>query len=269
MEEKAKKIRRLMIQALAPKESHHIGSSLSAVEILVYLYSNVLKINPQNPKDPDRDIFILSKGHGALVLYSVLCDKGFFDKKFLMGYDKDAGTLPEHASTQAPGVELSTGSLGHGLPVGNGFALGFRNDGKNNRVYVLMSDGELNEGSNWEAIMFAGFHRLGNLTAIIDLNGFQGYAETKKVIDLSPLSSKIAQFGWNVYEVDGHSFSDLEKTFNEVKNQKNGRPNMIIAKTIKGKGIPYFEGRFDSHYKSVDEHTKNEILRNLLLEIGN
>lgn len=263
MEDKAKKIRRLMIEALAPKESHHIGSSLSAVEILVYLYSNVLKVNSQNPKDPDRDIFILSKGHGALALYAVLCEKGFFSREFLMGYDKEGGTLPEHASTLAPGVELSTGSLGHGLPVGNGFALGFRNDGKNNRVYVLMSDGEMNEGSNWEAIMFAGHHRLGNLTAIIDLNGFQGYAETKKVIDLTPLSSKIAQFGWNVYMADGHSFADLEKAYNAVKVQKNGKPNMIIAKTIKGKGVPYFEGRFDSHYKSVDQTTKEQILSTL------
>jgi transketolase len=233
------------------------------VEILVYLYFQELNIDPKNPKKTDRDIFLLSKGHGALALYATLCERGFFSKEFLMGYDKDGGTLPEHASTIAPGVELSTGSLGHALPVGNGFSQSFLNDNKTNRVFVFMSDGELNEGSNWEAIMYAGQHKLKNLTVIVDLNGFQGYSETKKVIDLSPIAQKLKDFGWDTYECDGHDLSDIKRAFGKLKNSKNNKPNFIIAKTVKGKGVPFFEGKFESHYKAISTEQKEEILSSL------
>jgi transketolase len=256
-------IRKKIISVLVPKVSHHIGCSLSIVDLLVYLYFHKLNVYPQDPKNNKRDIFILSKGHAALALYCVLQKKGFFKEKLLDTYDQDNSSFPEHASSGVPGVELSTGSLGHGLPVGVGFALSFKNDKKNNQVVVLMSDGELDEGSNWEAIMFAGHHNLNNLTAIIDLNGYQGYAETKKVINLSPISNKIRSFSWNAYEIDGHNFNSMDEVFKKINNNKNGKPNCIIAKTIKGKGIPYFEGKFESHYKSLDLETKNKILNSL------
>ena len=251
------------MEMLVPTESHHIGCSLGIVEILTVLYGCVMNVIPENPQDPSRDIFILSKGHGAAALYATLHQRGFFEKELLLTYDQNGGTMPEHASTSVPGVEVSTGSLGHGLPIGCGFSLSFQNDQKPNKVYVLMSDGELNEGSNWEAIMFAGHHRLHNLTAIIDLNGFQGYAETSKVLDLSPLSDKFQAFNWDVYSVDGNDTEELEAVFEKINKSQSNKPSCIIAKTVKGKGVSHFEGKFDSHYKSVDEETKKTILAKL------
>lgn len=263
LEKIANEIRLLMIQALRPKESHHIGCSFSIVDIVTFLYFNQLKIDPKKPNANDRDIFILSKGHGALAVYAVLYKKDFFSKEFFLSYDQDGGMLPEHIHHQVPGVEVSTGSLGHGLPIGIGFATSFLNDKKKNRVFILMSDGELNEGSNWEALMSAGFHKLSNLTAIIDRNGLQGYSTTKKVLDLDPIEDKIKPFGWNVFKADGHDFDSLDQAFKDINQLKNKAPNLIIAKTIKGKGIPYFEGKFESHYKSINEELKQKLLKSL------
>ncbi|OGK17516.1 hypothetical protein A2774_00820 [Candidatus Roizmanbacteria bacterium RIFCSPHIGHO2_01_FULL_39_12c] len=257
----ARESRYLILQAVRAKETHHIGCSFSIVDILTYLYYRVLHIDPKNPKKENRDIFILSKGHAALAVYTVLYQKGFFPKEVYFSYDQDGGHLPEHIHHQVAGVEVSTGSLGHGLPVGVGIATSFLNDGKNNKIVVLMSDGELNEGSNWEAIMYAAHHKLKNLTAVVDVNGFQGYAETKKVIDLSPLVQKMTTFGWNVVEADGHDFGSLENAFLALKTGNENKPKMILAKTVKGKGIPFFEGRFDSHYQSIDEQTKEKLLK--------
>lgn len=259
LEKIASEIRLLMLEVLRPKESHHIGCAFSIVDILTYLYFNELNVNPKNPKDPKRDIFLLSKGHAALALYAALCQKGFFPKKRLLTYDQDGSDIPEHASVHVEGVELSTGSLGHALPVGIGFATSFLNDKKKNKVYILLSDGELDEGSNWEAIMYAGHHKIKNLTAIVDKNGFQGYSDTEKVLDLSPLKKKIEAFGWEVIEADGHDFESLKTVLDQ--RQSLSKPRMIITSTVKGKGIPYFEGRFDSHYKSVDEETKEKIIK--------
>lgn len=256
----AKEIRLMMLQALRPLESHHIGCAFSITDILTYLYFKELNIYPKKPKNPDRDIFLLSKGHAGLALYATLCRKGFFPRKLMNTYDQDGFHMPEHASTMVPGIELSTGSLGHALPVGIGFATSFKNDKKKNKVYVLLSDGELDEGSNWEGFMFAGHHKINNLTAIVDLNGFQGYAETKVVLDLSPLKKKIEAFGWNVRECNGHDFEDIRSVLDQGQTLK--KPTMIVAKTVKGKGVPYFEGKFESHYKSVDEETKQELIKN-------
>lgn len=255
-------IRKLMLESLRIKESHHIGCSFSIVEILTYLYFKELNVDTKKIRNPHRDIFLLSKGHAGLALYATLCYKGFFPRELMNTYDQDGGNMPEHASVSVPGVELSTGSLGHALPVGIGFATSFKNDKKNNRVFVLISDGELDEGSNWEAIMFAGHHKINNLTAIVDLNGFQGYAETKKVIDLSPIPEKVKAFGWDVFECDGHNFESLTTAFKQ--RHSFSKPTMIIAKTTKGKGVPYFEGKFESHYKSIDEETKEKIINEFI-----
>src|SRR3989344_307728 len=263
LEKIAHRIRKNIIRMLAPYESHHIGCSLSIVEILTVLYFHTMKVFPKNPGSSKRDIFILSKGHGAAALYSTLAEKGFFAKKILQTYDRDGGVLPEHSTRVVPGIEVSTGSLGHGLPIGIGFALSFINNHKPNRVFVLVSDGELNEGSTWEAIMFAGHHKLSNLTVIVDANGLQGYGQTKDVLDLSPLDEKHRQFRWNVYNTNGHDMEKLIAVFNRLDKSQNNWPNFIIARTIKGKGVSFFEGKFESHYKSVDEKTKQEILATL------
>ncbi|MBI4009528.1 transketolase [Candidatus Roizmanbacteria bacterium] len=259
----SKQVRRDMMQAIRPKESHHIGCSYSIVEILTYLYYRVLHVDPKQPTNSDRDIFILSKGHAGLALYTVLYERGFFTKEVLLSYDKDGGILPEHSSRVAPGIEISTGSLGHGLPIGIGFATSFLNDKKNNKVYVLMSDGELNEGSNWEAIMYAAHHKIHNLTVIVDNNHFQGYGSTEEVLDLSPLPQKIRDFHWNVYEANGHDFESLDKVFTQKAKTKNSSPHFIIAKTVKGWGLPGFEGKFEAHYISLDEETKKQLLESL------
>ncbi len=260
---KLRTLRRMMIESLEPGESHHIGCSFSILEIVSVLYFRIMKVNPQNPSDPERDIFILSKGHGALAVYAVLCDLGFISKEEFMTYDKNGSILPEHIHKEVPGVEASTGSLGHGLPISAGFALSFKNDGKKNMVYTVMSDGELNEGSNWEAIQFAAHHKLSNLVAIIDLNGFQGYAKTEDVIDLSPLSEKFKVFNWNVYKVDGNNTKELESVFTQIKRSNSKQPSVIIAKTVKAHGMPVYEGKFESHYHSIDAEMKKQMLLEL------
>lgn len=263
LEKKAFAIRKSIIAMLVPHESHHIGCSLSIVEILTVLYYKVLNIDPHKPEDSQRDIFILSKGHAGAALYATLAHKGFFDMSILNSYDRDGGLLPEHATRVVPGVEFSTGSLGHGLPVGVGFALSAVKKPRKNRVYVLVSDGDLNEGSNWEAIMFAAHHKLHNLVVIMDYNKLQGYGATKKVLDLEPYQSKLSLFRWNTCEVDGHSLPQLVKVFAKISQSKNKQPHFVIAHTTKGKGVAYLEGRFDSHYKSVDPALKEAILKRL------
>ncbi len=256
-------IRRLIIEMAVPHETHHLGCALDIVEILSVLYSSEMHVNPDNPQDPARDIFILSKGHGASALYATLHLKGFFDRQLLLTYDQNGGTLPEHASCEVPGVEFSTGSLGHGLPVAAGMALSYMRDEKPNRVFTILSDGELNEGSNWEAILFAGHHKLSNLIAFIDLNGFQGYSTTKQVLDLSPLPQKFTEFRWDTHEVDGHDITSIQSVFHKIKKENIQKPHMIIAKTSKGHGIPQFEGKFEAHYKSMSQEQKEAILNDL------
>jgi len=260
LEDIATKIRHSVIKALNPGVSHHIGCSLGVIEILSYLYFEELRIDPKNPLDSERDMFILSKGHAGIALFSTLAHRGYFGQEILEGYDLDGGTIPEHATTIVPGVELSTGSLGHGLPVSAGLALDFKLLGSKRRSIVLMSDGEFDEGSNWEAIMFSGHHKLGNLIALVDKNGLQGYGETAKIIDLGSIAEKVRMFGWDAYEIDGHNFIQMKQVFEKIKEKKSGKPSMIIASTIKGKGIPHFEGKFESHYNSIDQVTKNKIL---------
>ena len=257
---RAHTIRKTIIEMAVPTVSHHIGCSLGIVDILVALYGSAMSIHPKNPKDPERDIFILSKGHGAAALYATLCHYGYFDRALLDTYDQDGSSMPEHVSTNVPGVEFSTGSLGHGLPVGLGYALSFIQEKKENKVYVLVSDGELNEGSNWEAIQFAGHRKLDNLMIVIDKNDLQGYAPTSSVIDLNPLKEKFEVFGWQVDEIDGHDIKEILSSLDYVSSQK---PRCIIAKTVKGKGVVRMEGKFESHYKSLSKEDKQELLEEL------
>lgn len=258
----AQNIRRIIIETVKPEITHHIGSSLSCIEILTALYFDVLNISVENWESQEKDYFILSKGHGALALYSTLFYKGFIDKKTLESFDCNGSFVCEHATTEVRGIELSTGSLGHGIPVGNGIALSLKNSHSLNKVYVLISDGELNEGSNWEAFAFAVQHKLNNLCVILDMNGWQGFGKTGEVLDLSPVKNKFEAFGLKVWEVDGHDINEIVKFLNECKEEKE-KPQIILANTIKGKGISFMENKLESHYLSLSEKEKMEILKNL------
>jgi transketolase len=230
-------------------KASHIGSCLSMGDLLAVLYGQVLRIDPTQPDWALRDRFILSKGHGAAILYAVLAERGFFPVEWLDGYNQNGSLLTGHANAEVPGVELSTGALGHGLPVGCGMALAGREAASPFRVFVLMSDGECDEGSTWEAALFAAHHHLDNLTVILDYNKIQSFGRVDEVLKLEPLASKWTAFGWAVREIDGHDLEQIALNLNTLPYQ-TGKPNLLIAHTIKGKGISFMEDQLAWHYKS-------------------
>jgi transketolase len=237
----------------------HIGSSLSMADLLAVLYGGVLRVDPNRPDWPERDRFILSKGHGAAAGYAALAETGFFPVEWLDTFCADGSKLAGHLTRGVPGVELSTGSLGHGLPVGCGMALAAKSDRALYRVFVLLSDGELDEGSNWEAILFAPHHKLDNLVAIIDYNKIQSFGSVAEVLDLDPLAEKWRAFGWGVREIDGHDHHQLTDAIAGVPFAPE-RPSAIIAHTVKGKGVSFMEDQLAWHYKSPNDHQLAEAL---------
>lgn len=259
----AKKVRVTSLKMVQYSKSGHIGSILSMAEILPYLYENILDYRPAEPEWEGRDIFILSKGHATAGLYAVLAEKGFFPEEWLSRYHVDDGKLSGHASHFVPGVEVSTGSLGHGLSIGIGYAIHFRANNKKNRVFVLLSDGDMNEGSSLEALLFASQHNLDNLIIIIDSNKIQAMGRCENVLDMSPLAQKIRDFNWEAIEIDGHDFGEIEKAFSKIPIKK-GKPTCIIANTVKGKGISFLENTVDSHYCEITE----ELLVKAYRELG-
>lgn len=233
--------------------SSHIGSALSIVEILITLYFKTLRIKPDNLYWCDRDRFILGKGHASVALYAVLSERGFFNRELLDGFYTDNGTLPGHLVMDvAKGIEVSSGSLGHGLPIGVGMAIVGKHDKKDYRVFVLISDGECDEGSVWESAMLAGQLKLDNLVVIIDYNKLQSFGRVKDIIDLEPLADKWRAFGWSVIEVNGHNIQELTKVFNIIP-LRNNKPSVIIAHTVKGKGVSFMEDKLEWHYKSPNK----------------
>lgn len=263
MEKTARDIRKRAIKMVYESGASHIGSSLSCVDLLTYLYFKVLNINTENPLDDKRDRFILSKGHAAAGFYAVLAERGFFSKETLDNYCKDGKKLPGHATKQCvPGVEASAGSLGHGLPMGCGMALAAKGDNKNHRIFVLMSDGECQEGSNWEAALFASHHKLDNLIAVIDYNKIQCMGRTNEITNLEPLADKWRKFGWEVKEINGHSFEEIEDSFKKIPFTE-GKPSMVIAHTIKGKGVSFIEDKLVSHYKIFNEEEYKKAIEEL------
>jgi len=263
LKEISKEIRKKILKTTFNAHTCHIGSCLSCVEVLTFLYFKVMKVNPKKPWDENRDRFILSKGHAAAALYSVLTQKGFLTEKLLGTYCKNGGKLPGHSTYRcAPGVEVSTGSLGHGLPMANGVALAGKRDKKKYRVFVLMSDGECDEGSNWEAALFASHHKLDNLVVIIDRNLWQAFGKTEEVLKLEPLAQKWRDFGWEVKEVDGNDLNQLKKAFSKVPLKK-GKPSLIVAHTIKGKGVSFMEGKLEWHYFNLDEEKYKKAIKEL------
>jgi transketolase len=255
MDKFSKQIRRDALDIIYKAKSSHIGSCFSIAEILAALYENILNYNPSNPLDRQRDRFILSKGHAAAILYAALCNVGFFPKEKLYDFCIDGKEMTGHVSSLVPGVEIDSGSLGHGLSIGIGMAL------TNNRVYVLCGDGELNEGSMWEAIMFAGQHRLDNLTLIIDNNRLQAMGPTEDIISTRNLMQSLSAFGWRVTITDGHDIPSITEV---LTNKNQEKPHAVIAKTIKGYPITFMNNKLEWHYRSPNEEQYNLILEELI-----
>jgi transketolase len=245
--EHALRVRELIVEMCANPEGGHLGGSMSLVEILVTLYHSVLRIDPERPDAPDRDLLVLSKGHGAIGLYAALAERGFFPEEQIAGYGRPDGMLTAHPNRAVPGVEMPTGSLGHGLPIGVGFALDFRLSGSDRRCFVVLGDGELQEGSVWEAAMAASSLGLNQLVAVVDCNGLQITGATNEVVRLEPLADRWRSFGWAVHDVDGHNPDQLRTALGSAP-QADGRPTVVLARTVKGKGLPYVEGQVRSHY---------------------
>lgn len=242
-------VRKMVVRMINKGKSSHIASVLSCVDILTVLYFKVMKVNPQKPKWAHRDRFILSKGHAGAGIYATLSKRGFFNERVLNQHYQNGSKLSGHVSHKGiKGVEFSTGSLGHGLPVACGYALALKNQKKKSKVFCLMSDGELNEGSNWEAFLFANHHKLNNLIAIIDRNRLQSIYDTEKTLKLEPLSEKIRSFGWNVKLCDGHN----HKKLSTLLIKKYNSPMCLIANTVKGKGVSFMENNNLWHYKTPE-----------------
>jgi len=245
--EKSYKARSNVLRMMKNGEGH-IGGAFSALDIMTVLYNCILKHDPKNPKWPDRDRFILSAGHKVMGLYATLADQKYFDEEILWTYNTLNTRVPMHPDEKVlPGIEFPTGSLGHGLAVANGIALSARVDKKDFRVFVILGDGECAEGSVWEAAMSAGHHRVDNLTAIVDRNGFQVNGATEDIMDTSLFEDKFAAFGWEVRTIDGHDFSGIYNTLSSVPF-KSGRPSCIVADTTKCKGLPFGEDKFEFHH---------------------
>jgi transketolase len=245
----AAQLRGKLVEMSHKAKTPHLGSSLSCCDIVVTAYWNVLRIDPSSPLHPNRDRFILSKGHAATTLYAALAMRGFFPLEMLEEYNKDGGFLAEHPGPNCvPGVEAATGSLGHGLPIGLGMAMAAKIAEADYRVYVLMSDGECNEGSVWEAAMFAPAMKLDNVCVIVDYNKWQATARSNETLALAPLADKFTAFGWTVHETDGHDIESLTKLM-RPPHEKIGRPTAIIAHTVKGRGVSFMEDDNNWHYR--------------------
>jgi transketolase len=248
----AKNIRLNVLKMVTLAKASHIGSCFSVIDLLAVLYGKILKYNPLEPEYPDRDRFILSKGHAGAAVYATLAEFNFFPKEWLNQFCQNESYLLGHLTHHhVPGVEFSTGSLGHGLSVACGMALAAKRDHKNYKVYVILSDGECNEGSIWEAAMFAAQFQLSNLVVLIDYNKIQSFGKVKDIMDLEPFAKKWEAFNWNVKEIDGHNHQAIETTLNSLSYEKS--PNLIIAHTIKGKGVGFMEDQLMWHYKSPNE----------------
>jgi len=259
----AKKIRVQTARMIHRAKSSHLGSAYSMADLLAVLYGRILRIDPKNPEGAERDRFVLSKGHACAALYAVLAERGFFPKEWLEDFYQDGAKLAGHAThVGVPGVEVSTGSLGHGLPIACGMALTGKRDGRGYRVFAMLSDGECDEGSTWEAAMFAGHHRLDNLIAIVDYNKIQSLGKVKDVLDLEPFAEKWSAFGWGVREIDGHDLVQIEETLENLPAVAN-KPTCVVAHTVKGKGVSFMENKVLWHYRSPDREEMSKAMAEL------
>lgn len=248
----ARIIRAHAVRMVHSAKASHIGTCFSMADLLAVLYGKILHVSPAQPDWEERDRFVLSKGHGAAILYAALAERGFFPLEWLDTYCKDGSKLAGHVSHHVPGIEVSTGSLGHGLSIGCGMALAAKRQGKDYRTFVLVSDGELDEGSNWEAILFAPQHKLDNLVVIVDFNKIQSLGDVKDVLDLDPLAEKWRAFRWAMREIDGHNHSEIGDALTHLPFEP-GVPSVLIAHTVKGKGVDFMQNLLKWHYSSPDD----------------
>jgi transketolase len=244
----AQRARLRTVEMCHEAKAAHIASSLSVIDILAVLYADIASISPNATNSPDRDLVIISKGHAAAGTYAILAEAGFFSVELLRGYGIDGSSLGGHVSSGVPGVELSTGSLGHGLPFGAGAALAAKLDSNARRIFVVMSDGECDEGSTWEAALFAAHHELANLTVLIDRNGIQSLDRTETVLRLEPLADKWQSFGWAVSVVDGHDHEELAQGLAQSIDASR-QPTVLICETVKGRGVSFMEDTVVWHYR--------------------
>jgi transketolase len=259
----ARRIRGHALRMTSGGGSSHIASILSMADLVAVLYGRILRVDPADPRWRDRDRFILSKGHAGAGVYAVLAERGFFPVSQLEQHYRDGSLLSGHVSHKGiPGVELSTGSLGHGLSVGAGMAYGAKLDGASHRVFVLLSDGECDEGSNWEAILFASHHRLDNLIVVIDYNKIQSLDTVANTLALEPFAAKWESFGWRAIEVDGHDHDALARALDDLPAEP-GRPTCVIAHTIKGKGVSFMEHSVLWHYRTARGEEFDAAVRDL------
>ncbi len=246
LEYRAAKCRRKVVRMVAAGKGGHLGGAMSCLDMVTALYFHAMNVYPENPRMPDRDRFILSAGHKCMAQYAALCECGFFDEAVLDTYGQLGTKLPGHPDMhKLPGVEANTGALGHGLSIAGGMALGLRNG--NQRVFALMGDGELPEGSNWEAAAAAGHYGLDNLCAIVDCNGLQISGKTKDIMDMEPIVEKFTAFGWTTRVIDGNDMEQVVRTLDALPFGKGG-PSAIVMRTVKGKGLSFAEGDIRYHY---------------------
>ena len=263
LQKTANEVRKSIITALHAAGAGHPGGSLSSTDIFTYLYFEEMNVNPKNVADPDRDRFVLSKGHCAPGLYSVMAEKGYFPKEELTTLRKLGSRLQGHPSMQyLPGLDMSSGSLGQGISAACGMALSAKLDKKDFRVYTLLGDGELQEGQVWEAAMFAGFRKLDNLVVIVDNNGLQIDGPVDKVCSPYPIDKKFEAFNFHVINIDGHNFDEIKAAFEEAKNTK-GMPTAIIAHTVKGKGVSFMENQAGWHGKAPNDDEYKQAMEEL------
>ncbi|ABL83719.1 MULTISPECIES: transketolase [unclassified Nocardioides] len=251
--ELARRIREHVLRMTSRGRSSHVASGLSVADILAVLYGDVLRVDPADPEANDRDRFVMSKGHAGAAVYAVLAERGFLERESLLSHYQNGSTFSGHVShVDVPGVEVSTGSLGHGLSIATGMAWRARSTGATWRAYALLSDGECDEGSTWEAALFAGHHGLSNLVAVIDYNKYQSLATTDETLTLEPFADKWVAFGWDVVEVDGHDTVELFAALS-VDPSRHTRPRCVLAHTIKGKGVSFMENNVLWHYRPPSE----------------
>jgi transketolase len=262
LEEKAKKVRRLIVRMIAKAGSGHPGGSLSSTDLITVLFFSVLRHDPKNPNWPNRDRFHMSKGHCCPLWYALLACSGYFSEEKLMSLREFGSLLQGHPDRRTPGVESASGSLGQGLSVALGMSLAAKLDSFSYRVYALIGDGEIQEGNIWEAAMAAAHYKCDNLCAILDYNGFQIDGKTCNIMDLEPLAEKWRSFGWNTIEIDGHNIKEIFYAYKQASDTK-GKPSIIIARTIKGKGVSFMENVCDFHGRAPTKEEAERALREL------
>lgn len=259
----ANRVRKHALTAVYSAKSGHPGGSLSVADLLTYLYFDVMRVEPKNPKAPDRDRFVLSKGHTAPALYGVLAEKGYFSKELIPTFRHIGSILQGHPDMKKiPGVDMSTGSLGQGVSAAGGMAIAAKLDKKDYRVYTVLGDGELEEGQVWEQAMFAAHYKLDNLTAFIDFNGLQIDGDITDVMNPTPIDKKFEAFGWHVVMADAHDFNSLEAAVNEAKATE-GKPTAVIMKSIKGKNVSFMENKPEWHGSAPNEEQYNQAIKEL------